>query len=489
MDFIIIILFIILISALMITAYVPYELHSLAKKAGFSKFSLRFLILKLQKIPIKYLFEQYEKIVDNKIDIEFDELKKYWGSNPENFETTVKLIINGGKSNLKITTEDIENFNLSENNSERFFSVLKKINNENLNLSQEKILELVNSDTDIEKYFEIAGQAKEIQLDISQNQLDQNNLQEIELFIKNYIKAEKTGVSKEHKLLNDSKISWKERNLLLNSLILIKQKDIDISDDELSEVYKSGINFYEYIKSVDTAQRNNIPDLDKTEITNHYFKGGDVFRVINAFEFAKANNTQISVNDLLELDLNRDINFDKTIDQAVIPFDLKVNPPVYIVLKDGLQISPNISVSVKKKININSFISYEKNLFYKINEKFSDELLKFKSHTEVLKNLKSISENVLNDLKTEKTESYHKTFEILKIKITDIEIKADKLAEIKDIQAKEKETEAKLNLLKSKKKLNEDMAKALKKGKISFKDYQKEKYIFNTEDENDLPYH
>ena len=473
----------------MIMSYVPYDLQHLAKKAGFSKFSLRFLLLKLQKIPVKYLFEQYEKIVDNKIDIEFDELKKYWDTKPENFETIVKIIINAGKTNIEINLDDIENFDLSENNFERFFSILKKTSQENLNLSQENILELVNSDIDLDKYFEIADKAKEIQLNISQNRLEQNDLQEIELYIKNLIKAEKAGINKNHKLLDNSKLSWKEKNLLLNDLILIKQKNIDISDDELTEIYKLGINTHEFIKSVEISQRNKISNLDKDKISDHYLKGGDVFKVINALEYAISNNTQIPINDLFELDLNKDINFDIAIDQAVNPFDAEVNPPIYHVLKDGLQVSPKILVSVKKKININSSASDEKNLFYKINEKISDELLKFDSHKDVLNNLKSISENVLNDLKEEKSESYHNTFEILKIKIADIEIKADKLAGIKDMQAKEKEAEAKLNLLEAKRKFNEDMAEALKEGKISFKDYQKEKYIFNTDAGNDLPYH
>ena len=65
----------------MIVSYIPNELHTAAKKAGFGKFSLRFLILKLQKIPVNYLFTENEKLVDKNIHIEFDELKNIWQKN------------------------------------------------------------------------------------------------------------------------------------------------------------------------------------------------------------------------------------------------------------------------------------------------------------------------------------------------------------------------------------------------------------------------
>ncbi len=94
MDLIIIIVFVILILSCMITAYVPYELQTLAKQAGFSKFSLRFCLLRIQKIPVKYLFEQYIKLTDSDIDIEFEEFKKYWSEKPEKLENTIKIILN-----------------------------------------------------------------------------------------------------------------------------------------------------------------------------------------------------------------------------------------------------------------------------------------------------------------------------------------------------------------------------------------------------------
>ena len=200
----------------MITAYVPYELQPLAKQAGFSKFSLRFCLLRIQKIPVKYLFEQYIKLTDSGIDIEFEDLKQYWTEKPDKLENTIKIILNAKSAGLEIPFNEIEKYNLNDTNSSSFFSVLKKLENHKLTFSQAEIFELINSNINIDLYFETLLNAKKFGIDITQQNIKEFNIEELNKYIDNLNKAK--SINYNPKYITEKTISWGEKNILLSNL-------------------------------------------------------------------------------------------------------------------------------------------------------------------------------------------------------------------------------------------------------------------------------
>ena len=199
MDFLIIIVFIIIILVSMIMAYITYDLQVLAGKAGFSKFSLRYFILKVQKIPVKYLFEQYEKLDNTNVSIDFDDLKKYWESKPDEIENIIDILIKADKFGINAELNDIESYNLSEKNSERFYTVLNKITERKEDFPKEKIKRLINSDINIDSYFDICEKAKKIGIKINDQDFDNNELQIIQDYTETFLRVIKLGIETDKK--------------------------------------------------------------------------------------------------------------------------------------------------------------------------------------------------------------------------------------------------------------------------------------------------
>jgi len=485
MDLIIIIVFVILILSCMITAYVPYELQPLATQAGFSKFSLRFCILRLQKVPIKYLFEQYIRLVDANISVEFEDFKKYWYAKPDRLENTINIILNAKKAGIEIPFNEIEKYNLTEDNSLKFFSVLRKLEKNKINFSQNEIFTLINSDFDIDTYFTTLENAAKFNIDITTIDNNEINLEEINIYLNTLQKAKSLKI--DFNSISEKDISWKAKNTILSNLIEVNQSNINISEEEIFELYNSGVNTDDYIKAIELLNSNTFENTDNEQIKNHFIKGGNSKEVLEAILFAKANNTEIATSLIFKLDLENKENIKDVVKKAVIIQEIDVPETSPIILQDGLQVTPKIKLSVKENLNANSLYVDKNAFFNKINDLISSKILDYKNYSEVLGNLKTISEQTLKELNKD-TEVSTQAFFINNIKITDIQINADTLSELKNAELKEKEQEAKLNLIKAKAKFQEDMAEAVKKGNISFKDYQKEKHIFGSFDDGELPY-
>jgi uncharacterized protein YqfA (UPF0365 family) len=251
--------------------------------------------------------------------------------------------------------------------------------------------------------------------------------------------------------------------------------------------------------------------------------------------YARKNNVAISVGTAFTFDLTPNFDITEIVKWAVNPMILQVEPTIKIVVKDGILISPKISVTVRGKIELYANGSREGVLFGRINEAVSEELTKFDTHSDVLKNLNSIAISVfekitgerrlisktgLNKFETEdelkkinKTE--HKlnesgALEVLDIRITELVIGEDTLADYKIQQAKHahevakieaeehtikihaEEAEARVRLIEAKAKVHEGMAEAMRNSKSSpemfeklYSKYQTEKNIFeNLEDES-----
>ena len=486
MDLIIIIIFVVLILSCMLTAYVPYELQPLAAQAGFSKFSLRFCILRLQKTPIKYLFEQYIKLVDANISVEFEDFKKYWSTKPDKLENTINIILNAKNAGIDIPFNEIEKYNLTEENSLKFFSVLKKLEENKMKLSQNEIFALINSNFDIDAYFLTIENTAKFNINISKIDTKKINLEEINEYLKTIQKAKNIGI--DYSPISEKDISWKAKNIILSNLITINQLNINIPETEIFNLYFAGVNTNDYIKAIELQKSNKFENIDNEQIKTHFISGGNSKEVLEAILFARANNTEIDTSLIFKLDLeNKNESIKDIIKKAVIVQEINIPAASPIVLQDGLQIIPKIKLSVKENLNSKSLYIDKQGFFNKINDLISDEILNYKTYKEILNNIKTISEKVLSELNKDNNIE-QQIFSVKNIKITDIQVNADTLSELKKIELNEKEKEAKLNLIKAKTKFQEDMAEALKNGNISFKDYQKEKHIFGSFNDGELPY-
>lgn len=470
----------------MLTAYVPYELQPLAAQAGFSKFSLRFCILRLQKTPIKYLFEQYIKLVDANISVEFEDFKKYWSTKPDKLENTINIILNAKNAGIDIPFNEIEKYNLTEENSLKFFSVLKKLEENKMKLSQNEIFALINSNFDIDAYFLTIENTAKFNINISKIDTKKINLEEINEYLKTIQKAKNIGI--DYSPISEKDISWKAKNIILSNLITINQLNINIPETEIFNLYFAGVNTNDYIKAIELQKSNKFENIDNEQIKTHFISGGNSKEVLEAILFARANNTEIDTSLIFKLDLeNKNESIKDIIKKAVIVQEINIPAASPIVLQDGLQIIPKIKLSVKENLNSKSLYIDKQGFFNKINDLISDEILNYKTYKEILNNIKTISEKVLSELNKDNNIE-QQIFSVKNIKITDIQVNADTLSELKKIELNEKEKEAKLNLIKAKTKFQEDMAEALKNGNISFKDYQKEKHIFGSFNDGELPY-
>jgi len=486
MDLIIIIVFIVLILSCMIAAYVPYELQPLATQAGFSKFSLRFFLLRIQKVPIKYLFEQYIKLIDSDIDIEFEELKKYWSAKPDKLESTINIIINAKNAGLEIPVNEIDKYNLNETNSLSFFSVLKKLEKLEIKFSDSEIFELINSEIDIDSYFTCIVNAKKHNIDLTEYDINKIDTEEINTYINNIEKVIKLGNKPD--LINESNFSWETKNILLNNILQVNQLNINISEKELIEIYKLEINTTEYIKAVELLQSEKFEGISQENIKEHFIKGGNSAVVLDSLLFAKANKTEIEPSVLFKIDLDKNTNLQDIIKKAVIPYEIDLPDTSPVVLQDGIQIIPKIKLSIKN--NIKTYSSYvdKSSFFNTINEILISELLNFKTYQDVLSNIKIIVSNILKQISEKQKASDNIPFYITNLKIIDIDINADTLADLKEKENKAKKEDARLKILEANAKLQENMSEALKNGSMSFKDYQKEKHIFGSFDNEELPY-
>jgi hypothetical protein len=113
----------------------------------------------------------------------------------------------------------------------------------------------------------------------------------------------------------------------------------------------------------------------------------------------------------------------------------------------------------------------------------------YKAYQDVLNDLTKVSNEITVELQGQLSDTNQQNILLESVKITDIELIADKLIAAKEVEAFEKENALKQKIAEDKKKFRDDLDRAYKTGEISYKEYQKEKYIFNSDDDSDLPYH
>ncbi len=384
------------------------------------------------------------------------------------------------------------------------------------------------TDGDIEKLVSTMIKVKKSEIDITQKELVQYNIEDKDIgkIVDNFIKAKRADLDiTTDDIINFYRIGG-DSERLIKALIIDKKAGLGVGRKKLVDYFLAGVDVIKYVKCINFIEKNKEFGITEIDISNHYLKGGDPMKALSAISYARVNNIQITPSTAFAIDLSPSTDIDKIIQWAINPEIKDVKPFATVVAKDGIQISLKMRVTVRGKIKLWSKGSREKVLFGRINEATAEEIPKYDSYKSILKNLNKISDNVLKRLlgkikisyeikknksenkeeireQNEKEKKLNKSsaYEILDIKIFDIIVGKDTLAEHKlhhaehtkniakihlkerIINAQAEEAEAKARLTVSKARIQEGMAEAFRKGNFNFRDYQKEKHIFDSFDE------
>lgn len=458
----------------------------------------------------------------------------------------VNNLIIAQKAGLFVTEKELEESKNKNKNSKIV----------DLRISQKGLLEHYRANIDIEKYVSAMVRAKKAGIEIDRDALNIHYLTDgdMEKLVNSMIKAERAQIGITQKELVEHNIEGRDIGRIVKNIIKGKQAELDISAAELIDFHRIGGNPEDLIKALIIAKKNLL-DIGKKEledhflagadvleyvkareiikfnpglgvnvddINNHYLKGGNVLKTLFALMYAQKNMIEINANTAFKYDLVEAFDINDIINWAVNPQIIEVTPPPTVVAKDGVQVTLKIRATIRGKIALYIKGSKEEVLFGRINEAVSEEIPKYKTYSEVLTGLNNISNNVLNRLQgklktisqdfenkfeeeeeiskiNEKEKDLNKSsaFEVLDIKVFDIIIGNDTLAEFKHrhalhekemakIHLEERisksealEAEAKVRLINAKAILQEGMAEAYKNGNLDTNQYLKEKYIFD----------
>ncbi len=529
------------------------------------------------------------KIVNNaniKIDRDVLETHSLYGGD---IETFVEILLRAQKAHLDLDLRQLVEENLNDEDMRKIVNTLIRIkkadlfiapeeakklidipdtSHADLRISQKSILEHFRTNIDIEKYANAMIKAQKAGLEIDRRALNIHYLTDgdVEKLVNTMIKAEKAGIYLSQAELVENNLEGKDVGKIVKNIIRAKQAELDLTPNELIEFHRIGGETDKFVTSLIIAQKANLgigkkeleehhlagadvleyvksrklisdllPDISADELNSHYLKGGNMLKTILAVMYARKNNVAISASTAFTYDLTPNFDITEIVKWAVNPVVMQVEPIIHIVVKDGILVSPKISVTLRGKIELYTNGSRESVLFGRINEAVSEELTKYDTHSDVLKNLNSIAISVFEKLtgerreisktglnkfetedelkkinKTEQKLNESNALEILDLRITEINIGEDTLADYKIQQAKHdreiakieseehaikhhaQEVQARIRLIEAKAKVHEGMAEAMKNSKSSpeifdklYSKYQTEKNIFeNLEDES-----
>ncbi len=414
----------------------------------------------------------------------------------------------------------------------KYVNAMIKAKKAGINIDKEALNIHYLTDGDMEKLVKTMIKAEKAGLDITQTDLVKNNLEgrDVGNIIKYIIKAKQAGIEiNSEELIEFHRLDGRPEDFV-NALIIAQKSKLGIGKKEVLDHHLAGANVIEYVKSRYIIKNNPELNISTDALNSHYLKGGSMLKVLYAILYAQKNNIPISTMTAFALDLLEQYDITEIVNWAVNPQVFEVLPFAKIVTNDGVQITLKIRVTVRGKVGLYTKGSREEVLFSRINEAAAEEIPKYSSYKEVLKSLNVIADNVFSKMtghakaifeegynKFQIEEHYEKlnekelklnassAFDVLDIKIYDIIIGEDTLADYKRraaehkkdlaaIQAKEHhahahgaEVDAKIRLINAKAKLQEGMAEAFKNGTFDFKAYQTEKHIFDAfeDDQND----
>ncbi|MEN9443833.1 MAG: hypothetical protein RIS47_723, partial [Bacteroidota bacterium] len=416
-------------------------------------------------------------------------------------------------------------------------------------ISQQGLLGHYKAKIDIENYVDAMIRAKNSGIVISKETFNLQYVTDGDMLqlVESMIKLQQADLQVKEADLLRMKIVGGNMEKMADALIRIKISQLEnVSVEELIQFHLIGGAVDDYVVALELV-RNNHLDLVKQDIINHQLNGGDIVNFISAYamnknfrmgitrdelEIASVNGADVSEvltiirstkDKPYEIDFqfavelsNADVTPTEAIAWATVPKVVLVEPSPSIVTRNGIEILPKVTVTLRGKIENYFSHSREEVVFDRVREALITEMETFGTHEDILHNLEWISKRLLHQLqgrqemshtlykpeneirrdidendKKEQRLNEESAFELLDVSIADILIGKDIFEQLrmreaeyyKELSKKDSEKrislaradeeEAKARLIKSRAQLHEGMAKGFESGKDLSKEYLK----------------
>jgi hypothetical protein len=488
MEFIILVLIIAFFSVGMMASYIPYSLHHIAEKAGLGKFSFQYLALKLQKVPVKDILLKYDELTNLGYQVDFASFTQFYKKNPDRFYNVVKILSLRKSNTHNLSFSELIEFNLREDQVSRLSEIVQLSKDRNVFLTKDEIARIAETKFNLLSFFDILEKSIHFKTEVKSINITDQSFESHQKWMDLIEAVNKNEDTSNISFFKNDQISLNLKIEVLEAFIKLSERGLNPKMDELISLSTVNANLTSYVNALILIHENTITDIDPVRFKNHSLKRGNPENIANAFVKLKNKDIQTNPDLLFESEISKP-NFNHLIDVIINPFDVKVEPALSIILADGFQIAPEITLSLRYTVDCLKQEPDLKQLFKSVNSIAYDKLCNYKAYQEVLNDLNKVSNNIQFELQglLSDTNQHHILLE--SVKITDIEIVADKLLAAKELETFEKENSLKREIAEDKKKFRDDLDRAYKNGEISYNEYQKEKYIFNSDDDSDLPYH
>ena len=203
----------------------------------------------------------------------------------------------------------------------------------------------------------------------------------------------------------------------VNAVDFSKKNNLGISKDYLVELSKPGIDLFDFVQGIkiarDCQKRPDNYGITEDAVKLHFKKFGrvkeSILTVIKAQEEMGLKMNFGIAGKILE---GGEYTLKSAIAWAQNPQVIELEPRVTCVCKNGVQVTPKVSVTVRGKME-QIFWGYKLDILFKrINEALVSELESADDHNDILRTLPQISVNVLQRINEEENNKEIKTTEI-----------------------------------------------------------------------------
>lgn len=365
----------------------------------------------------------------------------------DQFDVLVSNIIKASNKGISIDQNDLIRQNIQGNDITQLVKALIKANEYNLDLTPDELMSYIASThSDVVKFVKAYNFALKHKLPsedgtpLSKDHLVEYSRPEADLF--DYVQGLQVAIKvKEDCIANfrENKEKARQHGMSEEELILLKPEDFD-----------GGINY--------------------KNLKKHFIKFGSVKDVIQVVQTASVKGLNLDFELASRICDSKEWTLSDALMWAQKPYILNVQPDVTCVTKEGIQVTPRISATVRGKMELILDGYDELVLFKRINEAVTMELECATGLDEILKTLPEISHRVLHRVNEEQERQEIKTgrakeselnnvcrYELLDINIFDIVVgqnvkaelnrrKAEIDAEIRRLQAEADRAKAEADL-------------------------------------------
>ena len=315
----------------------------------------------------------------------------------EQFDVLVSNIIKASNKGISIDQNDLIRQNIQGNDVTQLVKALIKANEYNLDLTPDELMSYIASThSDVVKFVKAYHYAlahnlpSEDGTPLSKDHLVEYSRPEADLF--DYVQGLQFAIeAKEDCIKNfeENKQKAREHGWSEADIAELKPEDFD-----------GGINY--------------------KNLKKHFIKFGSVKSVIETVQMANAKGLELSFELATRICESQDWDLKDAIMWAQRPYILTVQPEVTCVSKEGIQMTPKISATVRGKMQLILDGYGEDILFKRINEAATMELESAESLDVILKTLPDISHRVLHRVNEEQQRQEIKTGKVKETELNDV---------------------------------------------------------------------